>query len=91
MYAFFEFKIKVRLRRSAWHGYQWCVRTEFTFQGFISEFKFPLNLGYLNPALNNQGFSIRAGGEGKNSRRRRDLQALKVRMSFWKNFEICAF
>ena len=27
MYAFFEFKIKVRLRRSAWHGYQWCVRT----------------------------------------------------------------
>ena len=26
MYAFFEFKIKVRLRRSAWHGYQWCVR-----------------------------------------------------------------
>ena len=23
---FFEFKIKVRLRRSAWHGYQWCVR-----------------------------------------------------------------
>ena len=27
MYAFFEFKIKVRLRRSAWHGYQWCVRS----------------------------------------------------------------
>ena len=27
MYAFFEFKIKVRLRQSAWHGYQWCVRT----------------------------------------------------------------
>ena len=26
MYAFFEFKIKVRLRQSAWHGYQWCVR-----------------------------------------------------------------
>ena len=22
----FSFKIKVRLRRSAWHGYQWCVR-----------------------------------------------------------------
>ena len=60
--------------------------TEFTFQGFISEFKFPLTLGYLNPALDNQGFSTRAGGEGKNSRRRRDLQALKVRMSFWKKF-----
>ena len=27
MYASFEFKIKVRLWRSAWHGYQWCVRT----------------------------------------------------------------
>ena len=27
MYAFFEFKIKVRLWRSAWHGYQWCVRS----------------------------------------------------------------
>ena len=26
MYAFFEFKTKVRLRWSAWHGYQWCVR-----------------------------------------------------------------
>ena len=26
MYAFFEFKIKVRLQRSAWHGYQCCVR-----------------------------------------------------------------
>ena len=26
MYALFEFKIKVRLRRSAWYGYQWCVR-----------------------------------------------------------------
>ena len=29
MYAFFEFKIKVRLRRSAWHGYRWCVRNYF--------------------------------------------------------------
>ena len=29
MYAFFEFKIKVRLRRSALHGYQWCVRKKF--------------------------------------------------------------
>ena len=29
MYAFFEFKIKVRLRRLAWHGYQWCVRKGF--------------------------------------------------------------
>ena len=28
VYAFFEFKIKVRLWRSAWHGYQWCVRKE---------------------------------------------------------------
>ena len=28
MYVFYEFKIKVR-RRSAWHGYQWCVRTQF--------------------------------------------------------------
>ena len=27
MYAFFEFKIKVRLRQSAWRGYQWCVRS----------------------------------------------------------------
>ena len=26
MYTFFEFKIKVRLRRSAWHGYQLFVR-----------------------------------------------------------------
>ena len=32
MYAFFEFKIKVRLRRSAWQGYQWCVRKWFLVQ-----------------------------------------------------------
>ena len=31
MYAFFEFKIKVRLRRSAWHGYQWCMRKDIMF------------------------------------------------------------
>ena len=26
---FYKFGIKVRLRRSAWHGYQWCVRIVF--------------------------------------------------------------
>ena len=29
MYGFVEFVIKVRWR-SAWHGYQWCVRTVIT-------------------------------------------------------------
>ena len=35
MYAFFEFKIKVRLRRSAWHGYQWCVRNYVKLTVFV--------------------------------------------------------
>ena len=29
MHIFYEFGIKVRLWQSAWHGYQWCVRTRF--------------------------------------------------------------
>ena len=55
MYAFFEFKIKVRLRWSAWHGYQWCVRKRFVSGISISlkcECNFIMQIQYtknLNP------------------------------------------